>query len=47
MSVCVTRDSYFAMDERMTVKQMNKKNAKKKIVMIKRRENYDDKRRIK
>ena len=31
----------------MTVKQMNKKNAKKKIVMIKRRENYDDKRRIK
>ena len=33
MSVCVTRDSYFGMDERMTVKHMNKKN-KKKIMMI-------------
>jgi hypothetical protein len=41
MSVCVTRDSYFAMDERMRVKQMNKKKKKKKkkkkIMMMTRR----------
>jgi len=36
MPVFVTQDSYFAMDERMTVKQMNKMNKKKKIMMIRR-----------
>jgi hypothetical protein len=36
MSVCVTLDLYFAMDEGMTAKNMNKNNKNKKTLMIKR-----------